>query len=141
MVSTPGNRKRIVIIVAIAWFSQWSGNGLVSFYLNKVFDTIGITSPTVQLLITGSAIYPPLTPLRCVLICQQYSRHLEPVLGCICLLPRGPCRPPRSIPDFGRRYGDLLQLANRLFCGVCAEGEPGRRACCYCIYFPILCRL
>lgn len=53
LVSTPGNRKRIVIIVAIAWFSQWSGNGLVSFYLNKVFDTIGITSPTVQLLITG----------------------------------------------------------------------------------------
>ncbi|CCM04885.1 uncharacterized protein FIBRA_07081 [Fibroporia radiculosa] len=53
LVATPGNRKRVIIIVAIAWFSQWSGNGLVSFYLNKVFDTIGITSPTVQLLITG----------------------------------------------------------------------------------------
>lgn len=41
------------IIVAIAFFSQWSGNGLVSYYLNKVFDTIGITDPTVQLLING----------------------------------------------------------------------------------------
>ncbi|KZT65322.1 general substrate transporter [Daedalea quercina L-15889] len=50
---TPGNRKRIMLIVAIAWFSQWSGNGLVSFYLNKVFDTIGITDSTTQLLITG----------------------------------------------------------------------------------------
>lgn len=36
------------IIIAIAFFSQWSGNGLVSYYLNKVFDTIGITDPTIQ---------------------------------------------------------------------------------------------
>ncbi|THH11414.1 hypothetical protein EW145_g647 [Phellinidium pouzarii] len=48
-----GNRKRLRIIVAIAFFSQWSGNGLVSFYLNKVFDSIGITNPTIQLLING----------------------------------------------------------------------------------------
>ncbi|EPQ52118.1 hexose transporter [Gloeophyllum trabeum ATCC 11539] len=51
--TTPGNRKRVRIIVAIAFFSQWSGNGLVSYYLNKVFDTIGITDPTTQLLING----------------------------------------------------------------------------------------
>ena len=48
-----GNRKRMRIIVAIAFFSQWSGNGLVSYYLNKVFNSIGITDPTIQLLING----------------------------------------------------------------------------------------
>ena len=26
---TPGNRRRMRIIIAIAFFSQWSGNGLV----------------------------------------------------------------------------------------------------------------
>ncbi|KAL5480857.1 hypothetical protein ACEPAI_9797 [Sanghuangporus weigelae] len=51
--SKKGNLKRLRIIIAIAFFSQWSGNGLVSFYLNKVFDAIGITDPTVQLLING----------------------------------------------------------------------------------------
>jgi len=51
--ATPGNRKRMNIIIALAFFSQWSGNGLVSYYLNKVFDTIGITDPTIQLLING----------------------------------------------------------------------------------------
>ena len=51
--STVGNRKRMRIIIALAFFSQWSGNGLVSYYLNKVFDTIGITDPTIQLLING----------------------------------------------------------------------------------------
>lgn len=51
--ATVGNRRRMRIIIALAFFSQWSGNGLVSYYLNKVFDTIGITDPTIQLLING----------------------------------------------------------------------------------------
>jgi MFS family permease len=51
--TTPGNRKRLRIIVAIAFFSQWSGNGLLSYYLTKVLDSIGITNPTIQLLING----------------------------------------------------------------------------------------
>ncbi|KAG6827547.1 hypothetical protein H0H92_011330 [Tricholoma furcatifolium] len=51
--TTSGNRKRLRIIIALAFFSQWSGNGLVSYYLNKVFDGIGITNPTTQLLING----------------------------------------------------------------------------------------
>ncbi|KAG8214167.1 general substrate transporter [Butyriboletus roseoflavus] len=50
---TSGNRKRMRIIVALAFFSQWSGNGLVSYYLNKVFTAMGITDPTTQLLING----------------------------------------------------------------------------------------
>ena len=53
LIKTPGNRKRLTIIIAIAWFSQWSGNGLVSYYLNEVFKTIGITDATIQLLING----------------------------------------------------------------------------------------
>jgi len=42
------------IIIALAFFSQWSGNGLVSYYLGKVFDTIGITDALTQLAINGS---------------------------------------------------------------------------------------
>jgi MFS family permease len=48
--SSTGNLKRVRIIVAIAFFSQWSGNGLVSYYLNKVLTSVGITSPTIQVL-------------------------------------------------------------------------------------------
>ncbi|KAI0266089.1 general substrate transporter [Gloeopeniophorella convolvens] len=51
--TTRGNLKRLRIIVALAWFSQWSGNGLVSYYLTKVLNNIGITSATDQLLING----------------------------------------------------------------------------------------
>ncbi|KAF5390833.1 hypothetical protein D9757_004450 [Collybiopsis confluens] len=51
--STPGNRRRMRIIIAIAFFSQWSGNGLASYYLNKILDDINITDSTTQLLING----------------------------------------------------------------------------------------
>ncbi len=51
--TTRGNLRRMRIIIAIAFFSQWSGNGVVSYYLNKVFDGIGITDPGTQNLING----------------------------------------------------------------------------------------
>ena len=46
---TKGNRKRIGIITAIGFFSQWSGNGLISYYLKQVMDNIGITDAQTQL--------------------------------------------------------------------------------------------
>lgn len=42
LVRTPGNRKRCILIVCTAIFSQCSGNGLVSYYLSSVLKTIGI---------------------------------------------------------------------------------------------------
>ena len=51
--ATPGNRKRMHLIIAIAFFSQWSGNGLVGYYLNKVFNAIGITECVARMLISG----------------------------------------------------------------------------------------
>lgn len=50
---TKGNRKRIGIITAIGFFSQWSGNGLISYYLYQVMNNIGITSPQTQLGVNG----------------------------------------------------------------------------------------
>ncbi|KAF8131328.1 hexose transporter [Mycena galopus ATCC 62051] len=53
LLASSGNLKRLRIIIAIAFFSQWSGSGLVSYYLNKVLSDIGITNPTTQLLLNG----------------------------------------------------------------------------------------
>ncbi|KAL2699582.1 hypothetical protein AAEP93_009557 [Penicillium crustosum] len=51
---TPGNRKRLLIIISFGLFAQWSGNGLVSYYLNLIMDSIGIKDPNQQLLINGA---------------------------------------------------------------------------------------
>lgn len=66
-----GNLKRMRIIIALGFFSQWSGNGLFSYYLNEIFQvrgcmaerwfefaddgfqTLGITSPAMKTLLNG----------------------------------------------------------------------------------------
>ncbi|KAH8586561.1 putative hexose transporter [Bisporella sp. PMI_857] len=53
LVKTKGNRKRMGIITAIGFFSQWSGNGLVSYYLYQVMNNMGIKSAETQLGING----------------------------------------------------------------------------------------
>jgi hypothetical protein len=42
------NRRRVFIAACVGMFSQWSGNGLVSYYLSKVLATIGITEKRTQ---------------------------------------------------------------------------------------------
>jgi len=50
---TPGNRKRMRIIVGIALFSQWSGNGLGSYYINLVLEGIDIKDTRTKAMISG----------------------------------------------------------------------------------------
>lgn len=52
-VRTPANRKRLFICCFLAVLMQLSGNGLVSFYLSKVLNSIGITDAEEQLKING----------------------------------------------------------------------------------------
>jgi len=53
LVKTKGNRHRLFICVSAGLFSQWSGNGLVSYYINIVLDQIGYTNPMTQNVING----------------------------------------------------------------------------------------
>lgn len=53
LIATPGNRKRTYIAVTLGIASQWSGTGVISYYLTLVLNTIGITSSTTQTLING----------------------------------------------------------------------------------------
>ncbi|KAL3419463.1 hexose transporter protein [Phlyctema vagabunda] len=53
LVRTPGNRKRCILIILTAIFSQCSGNGLVSYYLSSILRTIGITNSKTQSLVNG----------------------------------------------------------------------------------------
>ncbi|KAL4969911.1 sugar porter family MFS transporter [Aspergillus stella-maris] len=53
LIRTRGNRKRCLLIILTAIFSQCSGNGLVSYYLSQVLNTIGITGSIDQAKING----------------------------------------------------------------------------------------
>ena len=45
---TKGNRYRLVVLVSLGFFSQWSGNAIISNYANKLYDSAGVTNPTAQ---------------------------------------------------------------------------------------------
>ncbi|KAJ5506448.1 Major facilitator superfamily domain general substrate transporter [Penicillium expansum] len=76
LVQSPGNRKRTLIAICVGIFTQWSGNGLVSYYLAKVLATVGVTDKKTQNVInlslscwmwicaTGSAFLTSFLPRR-----------------------------------------------------------------------------
>jgi len=51
--TSPGNRKRVSILVCLGCFSQWSGNGLVSYYLVRVLETVGVTDARERNILNG----------------------------------------------------------------------------------------
>jgi len=73
---TPGNLRRMRIIVALAVFSQWSGTGLVAYYLNKVFIALGITDNSTQLLINGILnIFNFIVAITAGFLCERVGRR------------------------------------------------------------------
>ncbi|TVY83451.1 Lactose permease [Lachnellula suecica] len=53
--STPGNKWRIFIMIWFGICKQWSGNGVVSYYLHTMLDDVGITTTLDQTLITATS--------------------------------------------------------------------------------------
>ncbi|KAF4898898.1 Lactose permease [Colletotrichum fructicola] len=73
LISTPGNRKRTIIAIAVGGFAQWNGVSVVSYFLNRqvakqqgppcretssltgnsVLNSVGVTSAYTQTLING----------------------------------------------------------------------------------------
>ncbi|KAF4219156.1 hypothetical protein CNMCM6457_003246 [Aspergillus fumigatiaffinis] len=41
---TPGNRHRLIISLSLGFFAQWVGNGVISYYLTLILNTVGVTS-------------------------------------------------------------------------------------------------
>lgn len=50
---TRGNRRRLLLIILTSFFSQCSGNGLVSYYLHDILTSVGIEDPNSQSLFNG----------------------------------------------------------------------------------------
>ena len=74
--TTPGNRRRLGIIIPIAFFSQWSGNGLVSYYATDVYKSINITDADTQLGLNGGlTILSLIVSVSCALLADKVGRR------------------------------------------------------------------
>lgn len=73
---TKGNRHRFAIILAVGFFSQWSGNGLTSYYLTLVLNSIGYTSQGTQTLVNGILqIWGLVTSVFFALLVNKFGRR------------------------------------------------------------------
>ncbi|KAF9876718.1 hypothetical protein CkaCkLH20_05564 [Colletotrichum karsti] len=53
LVATRSARYRIMLVVAVAFFGQWSGNNVISYFLPEMLKSAGMTNPNTQLLINA----------------------------------------------------------------------------------------
>ena len=84
---TKGNRHRLLILVALGFFSQWSGNGIISYYLFKVLDQVGITSQREQLIINGGlGIWGWIVAVCSSLVIDKFGRRKMFLLSTFCML-------------------------------------------------------
>ncbi|OAL49238.1 general substrate transporter [Pyrenochaeta sp. DS3sAY3a] len=50
---TRAARYRLAMVIAMAFFGQWSGNNVVSYFMPSMFKQAGITDPNTQLLLNA----------------------------------------------------------------------------------------
>jgi hypothetical protein len=73
---TRGNRYRLLLITSLGLFSQWSGNGLISYYAHDVYNSIGITDDDTQLGINGGIVIMSLfISVGCAFLIDRVGRR------------------------------------------------------------------
>ncbi|KPM42202.1 hypothetical protein AK830_g4325 [Neonectria ditissima] len=84
---TKGNRSRFFIILAVGFFSQWSGNGLISYYLTLILDSIGYKAEGTQTLINAlMTVWGMIWSVFFSAIVNRFSRRtlfLTSTIGCL----------------------------------------------------------
>jgi sugar porter (SP) family MFS transporter len=85
---TKGNRYRLMLLASLGLFSQWSGNGLVSYYATDVYNSIGIKDPDTQLGLNGGlTILSLIVSVSCALLIDRIGRRplFMAATGTMCL--------------------------------------------------------
>lgn len=114
---TKGNRRRFFIILAVGFFSQWSGNGLISYYLTLVLDSIGYEAESTQTLINGLlSIWNLVTTLGFALIVNKFGRRTLFLISTILMLVTFISTSHLQIPTFWISKKNSMLIENSLDC-------------------------
>lgn len=73
---TRGNLHRLAILIMVGFFSQWVGNGIISYYLVQILESVGITSEGQQQGFNGGLqIWNWLLAVGASLSCEKLGRR------------------------------------------------------------------
>lgn len=75
-IKSKGNVRRLLIIISLGLISQWSGNGILSYYSNIVYNSVGITSTTSKLgLDAGNKVLSLIISITCAMLIDRVGRR------------------------------------------------------------------
>ncbi|KAH7357914.1 MFS transporter [Plectosphaerella cucumerina] len=87
LLQTTGNRKRVLIAMCMGVFSQWSGNGLVSYYLARVLRTVGVEDKRTQNIVNLSlSCWSFLTSGACAFLARILRRRVQYLTSFSCMV-------------------------------------------------------
>lgn len=70
-------RRRFLLASVVGFFTQWSGNGLISFYMKKILNLVGITDDrTVQKVILSNTCWGFINAVPIALIAPRFRRRV-----------------------------------------------------------------
>jgi sugar porter (SP) family MFS transporter len=73
---TKGNRYRLAVLVSLGIFSQWSGNGIISNYSSKLYDSAGVTDSTAKLgLSAGQTVLALIVSITMAMLVDKIGRR------------------------------------------------------------------
>ncbi|TPX08512.1 uncharacterized protein E0L32_009999 [Thyridium curvatum] len=77
-------RRRFLLAAVVGFFTQWSGNGLISFYMKKILNLVGIRDDrTVQRVILGNTCWGFINAVPIALVAPRFRRRTM-FLICTC---------------------------------------------------------
>lgn len=70
-------RRRFLLAAIIGFCTQWSGNGILSFYMKKILNLVGITDNlTIQKIILSKSCWDFLTGVPIALVAPRFPRRV-----------------------------------------------------------------
>lgn len=73
---TAGNRHRLLICILVGFMIQWAGNGIVSYYLAPILESVGVTSAVSQASINvGLQVWNALLAGAGAVAAERYGRR------------------------------------------------------------------
>ena len=89
VIRDPPMRRRFLIAAVVGFFTQWSGNGLLSFYMKKILSLVGIDdNRTVQKIILSNTCWGFINAVPIALIAPRFPRRkmfLTCTIGTACV--------------------------------------------------------
>ncbi|OTB15230.1 hypothetical protein K445DRAFT_318066 [Daldinia sp. EC12] len=73
----PPMRRRFLLAAIVGFFTQWSGNGLLSFYMKKILNLVGITdNRTVQKVILSNTCWGLINAVPVAIVAPLFRRRV-----------------------------------------------------------------